>query len=196
MANVLNRATKQYLESVDTPMYAVEEWVINPDLSLVLELAPKYWKIIGDTVEAMTVEEQAEYDLANPVVEVKNRLTEDQMPAYMVEGIAVSVMHMTANFSSAAKNAKNFNLDCGASTQTYHIVRNAVILRGSAKAKLAESGAQLVVKVNGVNAATLDPKETKKKLHVLLTEGDEVSVYATGGKVTNPSVEIEFAWRD
>jgi len=30
MANVLNKITKQYLKSVNTPDYPTSEWIINP----------------------------------------------------------------------------------------------------------------------------------------------------------------------
>ena len=53
MANVLNRTTKQYLESVNTPDYPTQDWIINPDLSAVTGYAPKYWIITGNVVTLM-----------------------------------------------------------------------------------------------------------------------------------------------
>lgn len=50
MANVLNRTTKQYLTSVNTPDFDPALWIINPDLSTVGGFAPVYWNIVGDTV--------------------------------------------------------------------------------------------------------------------------------------------------
>jgi hypothetical protein len=46
MANVLNRTTKEFRRSVNTPDYPVENWIINPDLSSLI--------VEGDTVRDMT----------------------------------------------------------------------------------------------------------------------------------------------
>lgn len=62
MSNVLNRTTKQYLPSVNTPDYPSDEWIINPDLSAVTDLPSKYWVIEGDAVRKMT---RAESDALN-----------------------------------------------------------------------------------------------------------------------------------
>ncbi len=50
MASVLNRTTKQYLSSVNTPDYPVAQWIINPDLAAVSSQPVKYWTITDDTV--------------------------------------------------------------------------------------------------------------------------------------------------
>ena len=54
MANVLNRTTKEFRRSVNTPDFPVENWIINPDLSSLIETDSKYWVIEGDTVRDMT----------------------------------------------------------------------------------------------------------------------------------------------
>ena len=65
MANVLNRTTKQYIRSVNTPDYPTEDWIINPDLTAVAGVANKYWKITGDVVSEMTSAEKDTSDLTN-----------------------------------------------------------------------------------------------------------------------------------
>jgi hypothetical protein len=50
MANVLNRTTKQYLISVNTPDYDPLQWIINPDLSAVGSFPSIYWTITGNVV--------------------------------------------------------------------------------------------------------------------------------------------------
>lgn len=62
MANVLNRTSKAYLTSVNTPDYSEVDWIINPDLSSVISVPQKYWKIDGDSVLEMTTEEKAAID--------------------------------------------------------------------------------------------------------------------------------------
>jgi len=58
MADVLHKETLQYLKSVHTPNYDPEEWLINPDLSAVEGVDPKYWKIQDDKVLEMSGEEK------------------------------------------------------------------------------------------------------------------------------------------
>ena len=53
MANVLHKTTLQYLRSVNTPLYMDGNWIINPNLNAVQGLAAKYWKIVGEDVQAM-----------------------------------------------------------------------------------------------------------------------------------------------
>ena len=62
MSDVLNRATKELLTSVNTPDYGPAQWIINPDLSQVLDVPVKYWKVSGDLVTEMSAEEKAIVD--------------------------------------------------------------------------------------------------------------------------------------
>lgn len=62
MADVMNRTTGQLLRSVNTPDFPVEEWVINPDLTLLETVPLRYVKLVGDLLVAMTTEEQLVVD--------------------------------------------------------------------------------------------------------------------------------------
>mgnify|MGYP001018963531 CR=1 FL=1 len=66
MASVINRTTLSYLRSVNTLLYPSSEWEINPDMSQVEGVAPKYWKWDSGTSRpiAMDAGEQAAYDIA------------------------------------------------------------------------------------------------------------------------------------
>lgn len=64
MASVLNRTTKQYLRSVNTPDYPTAEWIINPDVSALAGVPVKYWKVSGDSVTEMTQAEKDAVDAA------------------------------------------------------------------------------------------------------------------------------------
>jgi len=55
MSNILNRITKQYLKSVNTPDYPAAEWIINPILPV---CDPSEWVIEGDTVRETTQDEK------------------------------------------------------------------------------------------------------------------------------------------
>jgi hypothetical protein len=63
MASVLNRTTKVYYESVNTPDYPESEWIINPDITALTGVPTKHWKIEpDDTVVEMTEAEKVAYD--------------------------------------------------------------------------------------------------------------------------------------
>lgn len=64
MANVLNRTTKEYRTSVNTPDFDPGTWIINPDLSAVTGFAPIYWTITGDVVTLQSPAERAATDAA------------------------------------------------------------------------------------------------------------------------------------
>jgi hypothetical protein len=71
MASVLNRTTKEFRGSVNTPDYDPDydpaDWIINPDLSAVSGEPNKYWIIDppgSDTVRLATLAEQAVIDAA------------------------------------------------------------------------------------------------------------------------------------
>ena len=59
MAAVLNRTTKSYIPSANTPDYPVAEWIINPDMNAVAGQPSIYWVITGDVVTLM---DQAQRD--------------------------------------------------------------------------------------------------------------------------------------
>ena len=53
MSDVVNRTTRQYRKSVNTPDFPVIDWIINPDVSAVIAFPNKYWVITGDLVSLM-----------------------------------------------------------------------------------------------------------------------------------------------
>lgn len=65
MSNVLNRTTKEYLISVSTGFYSTASWIINPDMSAVVGVPSKYWKITGDVVSEMSQAEKDAVDYPN-----------------------------------------------------------------------------------------------------------------------------------
>jgi len=64
MANVLNRITKELLNSVNTPDFPTGDWIVNPDLSAVAGQPVKYWKIVGDSIQFMNSGERDVVDAA------------------------------------------------------------------------------------------------------------------------------------
>lgn len=53
MASALNRTTKQYLQSFNTPEYPTVDWIIAPDMAAVTGFDSRYWIITGDVVSLM-----------------------------------------------------------------------------------------------------------------------------------------------
>ncbi len=62
MASALQKSTMIYRESVNTPDYDNDEWILNPDLSAVTGVPRKYWKLSGNEIIEMTAEEKAVVD--------------------------------------------------------------------------------------------------------------------------------------
>ncbi len=64
MSNVLNRTTKAYIPSANTPDYPVAEWIIDPDMTAVVGYPSQYWIITGDVVTLMDAAARAQVDTA------------------------------------------------------------------------------------------------------------------------------------
>lgn len=81
MATVLNRVTRELIESANTPDYPVDDWIINPDLSEVEEFDRKYWKVDQNRVVLASELERAAIDEAEAaaVKEAEiNQITDEQ----------------------------------------------------------------------------------------------------------------------
>ncbi len=52
------------MRSVNTPDYPVSDWIINPDMSAVLGVNSKYWRVTGNIVSVMSAPEMAAIDAA------------------------------------------------------------------------------------------------------------------------------------
>jgi len=59
MANVIDRKTGRYIESVNTPDFPAADFIINPDMTAVKNVSPEFWKIDGDQVREMDAAEKA-----------------------------------------------------------------------------------------------------------------------------------------
>jgi len=64
MANVINRTTYEYLESVNTPDYSEVDWLHDPDVSALESVERKYWKVVDDEVLEMSQAEKDAVDAA------------------------------------------------------------------------------------------------------------------------------------
>lgn len=64
MASVLNRTTREYRESANTPDYPAQDWIISPDMTAVAGQPSKYWSISGDTVSLMSQAQRDAVDAA------------------------------------------------------------------------------------------------------------------------------------
>jgi hypothetical protein len=64
MAAVLNRETKTYIASANTPDYPAQDWIVNPDMSAISGWPSQYWIISGDAVLLANTAERAAIDAA------------------------------------------------------------------------------------------------------------------------------------
>lgn len=68
MANVINKTTLEYRESVNTPDFSNLEWIINPNVSEITNqegkiiVPQKYWKLSGNAIVEMTLSEKTKVD--------------------------------------------------------------------------------------------------------------------------------------
>lgn len=59
MSTVVHRQTLEIRQSVNSPDYSTDDWVINPDLSVVAAVPRVYWKVSNNDIVEMS---QAEKD--------------------------------------------------------------------------------------------------------------------------------------
>ena len=62
MGTVVHRETKEVRFSQNCPDYDAAQWILEADISNVLEYDSKYWIIEGDSIRLATPEEQAIID--------------------------------------------------------------------------------------------------------------------------------------
>lgn len=78
MADVINRITKEFKRSVNTPDFPEDEWIINPVMP---KCEIKYLKIDGDSVLEMSVVEKEIVDLVPEKTEEQIKIDQD----YLIE---------------------------------------------------------------------------------------------------------------
>ena len=226
MASVLNKQTKAYLVSVNTPDYPESEWIINPDMSEVVGLAPKYWKIVTTprtvivgtdpetllpvfdqvfdySVEAMSQEEQDAYDEANPEpvqeVPLALRTLDDGTPAYDRNGLLVSVSTTTLTFALKVANAKKFTVPLAFTGSTYEVDSNKVITKVAVSVQ-GNAEFSVVLNVNGIEEQRFTITRASylfDNLSILLNAGDVVSLQIESSKnLSNPVIMVDTATRN
>lgn len=205
MANVLNKVTKEYLRSVNTPDYDPEQWLINPEVSL-LQPDSRYWVIESNTVQVgyddileqpimetvfsvrdMTVEEKAVYDAANPQQANGSSLL-NGMPAHVVNGKLVSVNTIEAPFFSLSKGAKNFYAMYSGVVQKFISHKRLCIV----EARRSEFTGHALIQVNNASGYQLSSVVDSPMLE--LNPGDTVSVKIISTEnVNTPLVTLTLA---
>lgn len=64
MSNVLNKTTGEYRVSVHDPDFPSAQWFINPNVSAVVSVPTKYWKVGTNPVQEMSTGEKSAVDAA------------------------------------------------------------------------------------------------------------------------------------
>ena len=76
MADVINRITKEFKRSVNTPDFPEDEWIINPVMP---KCEIKYLKIDGDSILEMSVAEKEIVDLVPEKTEEQIKIEQDYL---------------------------------------------------------------------------------------------------------------------
>lgn len=99
MASVLNRTTREYRRSVNTPDYPIQDWIIDPDLSAVQGVQSIYWVITGDEVMEMSQAEKDAVD-AQELADLYDKLADtlEQSDSYD-RAIALTLLDGVNNLS-------------------------------------------------------------------------------------------------
>ena len=92
MASVLNRTTKQYVRSANTPDYPTVDWIIDPDMSAVDGWPSKYWVITGDTVSLMDQAARDAVDAAELSARLDNEAEGIESPQSLQRAFAEVVL--------------------------------------------------------------------------------------------------------
>lgn len=103
MANVLHRATLQFLRSVHEPDYPVQDWIHSPDLSAVAGFDAKYWVVTGD---AVTLMDQASRDAVD-VAELVARRDAEAAQLVNLEGVLRAFMLIVLDEFNAHTSKEN-----------------------------------------------------------------------------------------
>lgn len=196
MANVLNKVTRQYLLSVNTPEYSEEDWIINPDLSEVSGLAPHYWVVEGESVRSMTPAEMAVYDAANPAQPAAVSRLADGTPAYMYQGKAISINTQTVEYRQRTIGSKNFYVPTIAGSTGAKVVKNSVIK--SLRVEADSGGFDLVLAADGRMLHTIHclVGGVYEDVYLEVAAGESITCFvASAENVTNPSVTLHIAQR-
>ena len=88
MANWLHRTTLSYLGSTSPNSLPedISNYIEAPDLSAVVGVAKKYWKVVGDIVSEMTQPEKAVVDAAELLA------AQDALEAESLQGIIKAII--------------------------------------------------------------------------------------------------------
>ena len=107
MAAIIHRTTLEYKGSVNSPDFG-PEWIVNPDLTALVNVPKKYWKIIGDDVLEMDQAEKDAVDAAELVI-LKAKLLEDvdsHAESLITDGPGIEYPPASGKYLSLSINAQ------------------------------------------------------------------------------------------
>ena len=70
MATVVNKTTFEVIESVNTPDYDTNEWLINP---VIPDVPKRYWRIVNGILKVKTASQRAASDVENLLAVKENK---------------------------------------------------------------------------------------------------------------------------
>lgn len=151
MSNVVNRTTRQFLASVNTPDFPESDWIINPDLSAVGGFPSKYWIITGNVI---TLQTPAQRDLTDDQEFIDAMLaqstTEDQIFGDGIDGLLTFSVNTTLD-RDRYPDILTINSGVVVDTNGYRIVaRRGIVNHGT----IRNNGQDAALEVGGVGATS------------------------------------------
>jgi len=194
MSDVLQRTTKEQRFSVNTPDYPTVTWIINPDLSGVIGVPKKYWKITGDVVSEMNQSEKDAVDaVLLPGVKVtrKTQLQVDADNLIENQGYTDGIQRSLLAFYSKEKGAR-------ANKAKYLRDWNDWVEQVDTNVSDKQSLVDDATTINGVNAINLDSgaliaADPVVTLAVAINTADSTDLYTfmdANAEVTDPLTNV------
>lgn len=104
MANVLNKTTLEYKESVNTPDFPKEDYLHDPDPNVIKNVPERYWKVSGESLKEMSPDEKAAKDAQTLSEDISSfaQALKDKLESYLfskystADLVAISIIHQAA----------------------------------------------------------------------------------------------------
>ena len=131
--DVLNRTTKAYRRSVNTPDFPTVDWIHSPDMSAVVGYTSKYWIITGDVVTLMAQVDRDALDAAE-----LEQAKDDEADGFDSEGtiFKAAMEVMIDGFNNLRQQFNDTTAESNQLTDTTYTPYTLAQLKAAARSKL------------------------------------------------------------
>jgi len=215
MAAVVNKTTLEFLPAVNTPDYPSSLWLINPDMSAVANEPQKYWKldIPNNAVLLQTLAEQAATDAALAAAAAAIPSTPNFGDTWFNQSDGVQYQYNTSGkwkavtksiiIFSRAGDIADGNLAVGNvvnGASGFYVAKDATIEAVCANISAGSQTKGFSLFADDVDILDFNLSSggyVQSGLEIDVNAGAILSITVDGDEniVTNPIVNVEFAWR-